>query len=225
MYRKKLYVFKGDKPIEAVIRTYTPSDFQDLIKVQQESFPPPFPPELWWNDEQLANHVKLFPEGALCIEVQGKIAGSITGMQTTFDPQNIRHSWSEVTDNGYIGTHDPDGDSLYIVDIGISPQYRSLGLGKSLMHAMYEVVVHLNKERLLGGGRMPGYGKVADKMKASDYLDKVVNGELQDQVISFLLRCGRLPVGVLPGYLEDEESANHAALMEWRNPFFISESP
>jgi hypothetical protein len=42
---------------------------------------------------------------------------------------------------------------------------------------------------------------------------------MKDPVITFLLRCGRTPVGVVAGYLEDEESLNHALLMEWRNPF------
>ncbi|EDL65513.1 YkwB [Bacillus sp. SG-1] len=215
-----MFVFKKDKPIEAVIRTYNKSDFPGLIKVQKESFPPPFPSDLWWNEDQLTNHITLFPEGALCIEVEGEIAGSITGMITTFDPSNIQHSWSEVTDDGYIKTHDPNGNALYIVDIGVSPRFRGLGLGKALMHSMYEVVIQLKLERLLGGGRMPGYRKASEKMTATQYLDSVVKGGTHDQVISFLLRCGRLPVGVIPDYLEDEESLNHAALMEWRNPFF-----
>ncbi|MGD6804221.1 GNAT family N-acetyltransferase [Rossellomorea vietnamensis] len=219
MYNKKLYVFKGDKPIEAVIRTYTYSDFKDLIRVQQESFPPPFPSELWWKEEQLSNHLELFPEGALCIEVEGEIAGSITGMIINYDPQDINHSWSEMTGDGSINTHDRNGNALYIVDIGVSPKYRGHGLGKALMQSMYEVVVQLRLERLLGGGRMPGYGERAAEMSASQYLEAVIKGELQDKVISFLLRCGRLPVGVIPEYLEDQESKNYAALMEWRNPF------
>jgi len=62
MYRKELYVFDQDKPVKAMIRNYTPDDFDELIRIQQESFPPPFPSELWWNKEQLTNHVTLFPE-------------------------------------------------------------------------------------------------------------------------------------------------------------------
>jgi hypothetical protein len=40
--------------------------------------------------------------------------------------------------------------------------------------------------------------------------------------MTFLLRCGRMPLAVVPGYLEDEESLGCAALMEWRNPFFAA---
>ena len=52
-------------------------DFPDLIRIQRESFPPPFPSELWWNEEQLSNHVRFFPEGALCIEINGEIVGPL----------------------------------------------------------------------------------------------------------------------------------------------------
>jgi hypothetical protein len=87
------------------------------------------------------------------------------------------------------------------------------------MQSMYEVVVQLNLDRLLGGGRMPGYHKHAQTLTANQYIEKVLAGELKDPVITFLLRCGRTPVQVVENYLEDEESLNHAVLMEWRNPF------
>lgn len=220
MYDKTLYVFdKQKQPVKARIRNYTAADFAELIDVQRESFPPPFPSELWWNEVQLQNHVFRFPEGALCVEIDGKIAGSITGLIVDFDLQDPDHSWSEVTDNGYIGNHLPDGNTLYIVDVSVRPSYRQLGLGKWLMHSMYELVVHKRLERLLGGGRMSGYHKVAANMSADEYLDAVVAGKLQDPVITFLLRCGRTPLRAVPNYLDDEESCNYAALMEWKNPF------
>lgn len=105
MYHKELYVFDGNRPVPAVIRNYGPEDFPGLIAVQQESFPPPFPPELWWNTEQLGNHVRLFPEGALCIEVNGEIAGSMTGLlvkNESVQPGHA-HTWEEVTDGGISG--------------------------------------------------------------------------------------------------------------------------
>ncbi|MGQ7276876.1 GNAT family N-acetyltransferase [Brevibacillus thermoruber] len=224
MYRKELYVFDQDKPVKAVIRNYTRDDFAELIRIQQESFPPPFPSELWWNEEQLTNHVTLFPEGAVCVEVDGVLAGSITGLLVTFDPAQPDHTWEEVTDSGYIRNHDPNGDTLYIVDICIRPSHRKLGLGKWMMQAMYELVVHKGLKRLLGGGRMPGYGRYADQMTAEAYLKKVVAGELKDPVVTFLMRCGRTPLKVVANYLEDEESRNYAALMEWKNPFFHHET-
>ncbi|MBM3290191.1 MAG: GNAT family N-acetyltransferase, partial [Candidatus Hydrogenedentes bacterium] len=157
MYRSDFYVFDGECPLPARIREYTRADFEDLIEIQRECFPPPFPPELWWNEEQLNNHAAIFPEGAHCIEVGGVIAGSITGLRVDWSPDGGDHSWAEITDSGYIRNHDPNGNTLYLVDISVRPRFRKLGLGKLLMFSMYDVVVHLGLERLLGGARMPGY--------------------------------------------------------------------
>lgn len=221
---KAFYTFdKSGKPHQTVIRTYTEADFGELIRIQSECFPPPFPSELWWNREQLSNHVRLFPEGALCVEVEGRLAGSMTGLLVSIDPAHPEHTWAEITDEGYIRNHDPEGDTLYIVDISVSPAYRKLGLGKWLMQTMYEVVVQLGRKRLLGGGRMSGYHKAADRLTPEQYLEEVLAGRETDPVITFLLRCGRTPVGVARNYLDDEESCNHAALMEWRNPFVTQE--
>lgn len=202
-----------------MIRNYREADFDGLIQVQRESFPPPFPSELWWNQEQLQNHVALFPEGALCVEIDGKICGSMTGLIVEFDPLHPEHTWEEITDSGYIRNHVSDGNTLYIVDICINPTYRKFGLGKWLMQSMYEVVVHLNLERLLGGGRMSGYSKHAADMSAQTYIEKVIKGDLKDPVITFLLRSGRTPVQLIENYLDDEESCNYGLLMEWKNPF------
>jgi len=218
-YRSEFYAFDQEKPVPIVIRNYTRSDFDELIQIQAECFPLPFPSELWWNKEQLENHVTLFPEGALCIEVNGQLAGSLTGVCVHFDPKQPSHKWEEVTDNGYIRNHDPKGNTLYIVDISIRPKFRKLGLGKMLMQSMYQVVVQLGLERLLGGGRMPGYHKVAERMTPNEYLNAVMKGDLSDPVISFLLRSGRTPISIIDNYLEDEESLHHAVLMEWKNPF------
>ncbi|MCL6586081.1 MAG: GNAT family N-acetyltransferase [Anoxybacillus sp.] len=219
MYKKEIYVFHEDIPKKAIIRNYATTDFHALIRIQQESFPPPFPSELWWNEEQLTNHVTLFPEGALCAELDGRIVGSMTGLLVDFDQTHPSHTWEEMTDGGYIRNHRPDGNTLYVVDICVSPNYRKFGIGKWLMQSMYEVVVRLNVDRLLGGGRMPGYHRYAKEMSAQQYVEHVLSGKLKDPVITFLLRCGRLPIALVENYLEDEESCNYAVLMEWKNPF------
>ena len=208
----------GNRIETVVVRNYGKDDFAGMIALQAECFPPPYPSELWWNEAQLAEHVTRFPEGALCAEIGGRIVGSMTGLRIRAD-EIVKHDWASVTDNGYIRTHRPDGETLYVVDICVSPAYRKFGLGRWLMQSMYETVVHLGCDRLLGGGRMPGYGAVADRITPDEYVTEVLQGKRRDPVVSFLLRCGRMPVGTVAGYLDDEESAGCAALMEWRNPF------
>jgi ribosomal protein S18 acetylase RimI-like enzyme len=220
MYKKAFYVFNKEQPINAIIRNYNETDFPDLIRIQQECFPPPYPEEALWTEEQLQNHVHLFSEGALCIEVAGELAGSMTTLLIDFDPKEPDHTWANITDNGYIQTHNPNGNTLYVVDIAVRPSFRSLGIGKWLMSSMYDLVIEKRLARLLGGGRMPHYHKYREHMSAEEYLDAVLDGTLKDPVITFLLRCGRTPVKVVQNYLDDEESCHYGALMEWKNPFY-----
>lgn len=219
MYNKTFFAYMDDRPLPITIRNYREQDIPALIDIQRECFPPPFPAELWWNAEQLRNHIRLFQEGALCAESEGQLIGSITGLRVPFDPDHPQHTWADITDNGYIRNHDPHGDTLYIVDISVRPSYRKCGIGKWMMQSMYETVIQLKLKRLLGGGRMPGYHRVADKQSPEAYLEAVLKGELRDPVITFLLRCGRTPVSIVRGYLDDEESCDNALLMEWKNPF------
>lgn len=217
-YEKTCYVFREGRPEKLRIRNYVESDIEALIEIQRQCFPPPYPPELWWNRDQLLQHMERFPSGALCAEVNGRLVGSLTTMITDFDPSHAHHSWANMTDKGYIGTHDPTGDTLYVVDISVSPAARGLGLGKQMLQSAYELVIALGLKRLLGGGRMPGYGAVRSEVTPEDYVEDVLQGRRRDPVIGFLLHCGRTPLAVVPDYLDDEESANYALLMEWRNP-------
>jgi ribosomal protein S18 acetylase RimI-like enzyme len=219
MYKSKFFIYDNGRPVPVVIRNYRESDFEGLIGIQAECFPPPFPSDLWWNKEQLFNHVNIFPEGAICIEVNNELAGSLTGLMVDFNPEHPNHTWEEATDNGYITNHNENGNSLYIVDISVKPKFRKAGLGKMMMQAMYHVVIVKNLDRLLGGGRMPGYGSVSKQMSAKSYLESIMKGERKDPVISFLLSCGRTPIQVVENYLDDEESCNYGTLMEWKNPF------
>lgn len=224
MYYKEQYVFKGNQISKTIVRNYRESDFDALIKLQKECFPPPFSDELLWNQKQLSSHLAHYPKGALCIEIDGELAGSLTGMLINFDGTVASHNWEEITDRGYINTHEPDGKSFYIVDIGIRPAFRKMELGKLLLQATYEQVIKDGLERVIGGGRMPGYQQLSFELTAEQYVQKVLEGELKDPVITFLMRSGRTPVRLVEDYLDDEDSKNYALLMEWKNPFILSDT-
>ncbi len=218
---KQLYMMSEGKPILMSIRNYTADDVEQLIEVQRQAFPPPFPEELWWNKEQLQAHIDRFPQGALCAEVDGQLVGSMTGLIVDWQSYGNRHSWEQITDSGYIGNHNPRGDTLYNVDICIVPSFRKSGAGKWLMQSMYETVVQLQLKKLMGGARMPGFAaKHAETgCTPEQYVEHIVSGVWKDPVVTFLLRCGRMPYHIAYEYLDDEESANLALLMEWKNPF------
>ncbi|MCY9376212.1 GNAT family N-acetyltransferase [Bacillus sp. T17B1] len=218
--RKQMYVHNGRKFEALTIRNYTETDIKGLISLQRECFPPPFPQELLWSEEQLYSHIKTFPEGALCALVNGRIVGSMTALIIHFDPGSPDHTWAQATDNGSIKNHDPHGNTLYVVDISVSPHYRALGIGKWLMNTMYELTVDKRLERLLGGGRIPFYHKYSHEISAVQYVEDVMEGKKKDPVLCFLLHCGRSPIRVVSNYLDDKESLNFGVLMEWKNPFY-----
>lgn len=218
MYRKQLFTFNGTRPVPTVIRRYKEKDFDELVSIQRESLSPP--DKQGWRMEQLHSHIAMFPEGCLCAEVEGKVAGSMTGCLVDLDPSNPEHTWHAITDNGFIRNHKKDGNTLYIVDICVRPAFRRLKLGYWLIQSMYEVAIALEVPRVVGGGRMPGYVAYADKLSPEQYMEKVVQGELTDPVITFLMHAGRTPLKVLPDYLRgDRDSCCYAVLTEWKNPF------
>ncbi|ELK44512.1 GNAT family N-acetyltransferase [Halobacillus sp. ACCC02827] len=200
------------------IRPYEEKDFETLINIQKKAFPPPFPSDLWWTKEQLSQQLAAFPTGCLCIEVEGTIAGSMTAMQVHLDDDKD-HTWKEITADGSMETHDPEGDTLYVVDLCVDPDFRSLGLGRQLTQAMYEIVIQFGLTRLVGGARMPLYHKYSHEWTAEEYVNLVIASEIQDPVLTFLLKSGRSPIRPVPGYLEDAESCNYGLLTEWKNPF------
>ncbi|GAB2672407.1 GNAT family N-acetyltransferase [Paenibacillus thermoaerophilus] len=200
------------------IRSYTVEDYEQLLDVQREAFPPPFPEELWWRRDQIEAHVRAFPQGAMAaVRSDGTIIGSATSLIIQYDGKP--HTWEEVSDRGYIeGTHNPNGDSLYGIDVCVRPSARGMGVAGLLYEARKRLVTELGLKRFVAGCRIPGYGAHAGRLSAEEYVQAVVRGELKDQVLSFMLKQGLKPLQVLPNYLEDEDSRDYAVLVEWRNP-------
>lgn len=208
--------------MSVTVRPYTLDDYEALLDVQREAFPPPFPEELWWKREQIAAHVETFPEGAMVAVCDGVIAGSATSLLIAHTGKP--HTWEEVSDNGYIRrTHNPAGDSLYGIDLCVRPSFRSRGIAKALYEARKDLVVRSGHTRFLAGCRIPGYHLLAHSMSAEQYVNRVVSGECKDLVLSFMLRQGLRPLQVLNDYLEDEESLHKAVLVEWKNPAFAEQ--
>ncbi|MTV47898.1 GNAT family N-acetyltransferase [Heliobacillus mobilis] len=199
------------------VRTYTLNDFEGMLDLQREAFPPPFPEELWWKREQIAAHVDTFPEGAMVAEQDGKIVGSATSLLIRHEGKP--HTWAEVADDGYIrGSHDPYGDSLYGIDVCVRPAYRGRGVARALYEARKELVIRRGLKRFLAGCRIPNFHKHARRMSCEEYVQQVVKGDITDLVLTFMIRQGLRPLQVLDDYLDDEESLNKAVLVEWANP-------
>jgi GNAT superfamily N-acetyltransferase len=177
-----------------------------------------------WTREQFTAQIKTFPEGQICIEDKGRVVAAAIAVIVDYDKYGDKHTYWEITGNGFFTTHDPEGDTLYGVDIFVHPEYRDMRLGRRLYDARKALCERLNLRRIVAGGRIPGYAKLAAKMSPTEYIELVKRKEIRDPILSFQLandfHVRRLITGYMP---EDLESGAYATLIEWINIHFREE--
>ncbi len=118
-----------------------------------------------------------------------------------FDDYDAWHSWREIADSGFIRNHDPSGDTLYGIEIMVDPECRGLRLSRRLYEARKELARQHNLQRIIIGGRIPGYAAHADQMSAREYVDRVIAKELYDPVLTAQISNGFALQGLIPNYL------------------------
>jgi predicted amidohydrolase/GNAT superfamily N-acetyltransferase len=130
----------------------------------------------------------------------------------------MNHSWREIADDGFIRNHDSEGDTLYGIEVMVDPEHRSMKIGRRLYEARKDLCRRLNLKRILVGGRLPNYHKHASDMRVAEYVDAVMDKQLEDPVLTFQLKNGFTVKRIIKNYLpDDEQSAYYATLMEWVN--------
>ena len=102
------------------IRNLKIEDYEQLVKLQELCFPGMHT----WTKEQIESQLEIFPEGQICIELNKKIVASSSSLIIDFDLYNEADDWKKLSDSGYITNHDPDGETLYGIEIMVHPNYR-----------------------------------------------------------------------------------------------------
>jgi predicted amidohydrolase/ribosomal protein S18 acetylase RimI-like enzyme len=172
-----------------------------------------------WPRAQIESQLSIFPEGQLGIALDGKLVATSSSLIVDEEDFGAWHTFKQVSDDGFIRNHDPDGDTLYGIDIAVDPSTRGMRLARRLYDARKELCERHNLRAILIAGRIPGYIKHADKLSAEDYVRQVVRKELKDPVLTTQLSNGFAIRAVLDNYLPtDVESKGHAVYMEWLNP-------
>lgn len=201
------------------IREVQRGDIETLIELNKLCFPTMVEENVVWTYSQIANHLRLFPQGQLLAEEDGRILGAVSSLIVDLGVDPYRsHSYAGITDGGYFHNHDPQGDTLYGADVYVDPGARGKGIGRMLYEARRELCKRLNLRRILAGGRISGYSEHSSSMTPEAYVVKVENKELFDSVLSFQLREGFIVRGLLENYIRDPLSQNMASLIEWQNP-------
>ena len=209
-------------PAGVRIRVAHPDDVPDLVILSREVYGA----RAAWKSRELFMHQERFPEGQLVAEIDADDGATlglspIMGMAVSLVVDSGRWPpgarWREVTDRGRLTTHDPGGDILYGAGLAVHPRTRGRGMARALYAAREALLERLDLDVIRAGARIPGYGAVADRMSAEEYVREVVEGLRSDPTLSFQLGMGFQVVEVVSDYLAtDRESRGWAAIIEWR---------
>ena len=179
-----------------------------------------YPTETPYTPDELAQHLARFPQGQFVVEhtPTGQVAGVHFTLQLMLRHFHVDDSWDEFTARGTFADHDPAGHTLYGADLFVHPAHQHHGLGRWLTLAARDLVVQRSLWRMVGGSRMPGYGKVAGQVPPDTYIAQVKQAQRVDPVLTVHIHDGWDPVTAVRGYLpHDEESAGWAAVIQWVN--------
>ncbi|MBT0962207.1 GNAT family N-acetyltransferase [Denitromonas iodatirespirans] len=204
------------------VRQTRKEDIPALIELQARVYPS-IPP---WSRRKLREQLDVFPQGQVVAETDDGVVGCASSMIVRWDDWAESHSWKEITGAGTFENHDPDGRTLYGAEVFVAPEMQGTGIGHLLYEARRKLCRAMNLKRIIACGRLPGYHRYADEMSAEFYAQKVVWGDLRDQVLSFQLKEGFSYCGVIDDYIpEDEESRGCASIIVWLNPGYDPQRP
>ena len=211
---------------EIHLRPAQVEDIPKLMELDKLSFPMMTEENIVWSERQLRNHMRLFPAGQIVALINGEIAGAVSSLIVRMGDDPYRpHTYAGITDGGYFHNHDPKGETLYGADVHTHPDMRGRGVGAALYEARRRLCRELNLRRILAGGRLSGYAEVADELSPEEYVQRVIDGDIRDSVLSFQLREGFVVRGILRNYISDPLSKNLASLVEWLNPDYVESEP
>lgn len=196
------------------------SDYEDIHEIMHLVYPHMGP----WERELFARQLEVFPEGQLCIESDGRVVAAAISMIVDYDRFGHNHTYWQIIGDGALRNHDPEGDTLYGVDVFVHPDFRQLRLARRLYDARKELCVNLDLKQIILGGRIPGYQSVQSEMSPQEYIEEVRRGELLDPVLTFQLSNEFQIARVVRNYLpEDRDSGATAVVLVWPNLWYEEE--
>jgi ribosomal protein S18 acetylase RimI-like enzyme len=200
------------------VRNTEPRDFAQIGDLCRRVYPN----ELPWMPEQLASHLRVFPEAQFVAvdRERDRVVGMSASLIVRWERYDDFDSWEDFTANGMFTNHDPThGRTVYGAEAIVDPTLQGHGIGGKLYATRRALIERLGLPRIRGGARLRSYHSYARQMSAADYVVKVVHGEIKDQTLGFQLHEGFHVLAVVPHYLgEDPETLGYAALIEWLNP-------
>jgi hypothetical protein len=197
----------------------THEDISGVAALQEACFPPPFPEEEHWNKNHLTKHLEIFPQGQFVCEIDKKIVASASNCIISEETWNNHLTWADTLGGHFFENFDQNGTTMYGADISVHPNFRKLGIAKKLYKARFQTVEELKLVRYGTACRIPDFSNHKEKNTSLDvhlYCQEVVKGNLTDRTLTPLLKMGLSYSLTITDYMDDIESGNAAALLEWR---------
>lgn len=208
-------------------------DLPGILEVENKAWPE----KLRANRQVYESRLKTFPEGVLVATIEGKIEGVVVTQKVSSEVADQGRSWNEITDGGRIKkTHNPRGDTLYGVNLSVSP-VAARRVATALLETMGKKAIINNIKQIVLGGRIPGFKRyfekychqhklshLSEKQKdkiAEHYIKTLTSqGKPRDPEINFYTKANMHLTKLLPNYIEDPESLNYGVSLAWKNPFY-----
>jgi len=188
-------------------------DAPQLAHLQEVVFPDLIPEERM-KAIHFSSHVDLFPEGQWVAEIDGKIAGSTSSIRYHFDPEHPEmHRFADLFDDGFMRTHQPEGNWLYGMDMAVFPEYRGLGIARKLYRARQNLVRELGLEGQVTVGMLNGFAAHSTQYTLEKYYLALVDGVLKDPTVSVQQKIGFKLCGLMKNYLSDPTCGNAGVLL------------
>ena len=159
-------------------------------------------------------HLEVFPEGQFVITDKDKVIAMTTTMRSNFNFDHYHHTFKETIAGGWLTNHNPDGDWLYGLDVGVHPHYRGNGLSRFLYRARHEVATRLGLKGQVTVGMLNGYGGVSNLISGEVYYEELLQGKRTDPTITPQLRIGFEPIALIAEYLNDPACGNFGVLIK-----------
>ena len=207
------------KTADGLVVQTTHAKHAEQLEALQETVFPTLAKNALFRAPHYLNHIRIFPEGQFVVTDGDKVVGMTTTIRYHLD-ENHTHTFAEVIDGGFLNTHEPDGEWLLGLDIGVHPQWRGRGIARHLYDARQETVERLNLRGQYTYGMLSGYGALKETMRAEDYYAELIAGKRKDPTVSRQMANGFEAVKLVPGYLEDPVCDNYVVLLVRKNPNF-----
>ncbi|MEK7099117.1 MAG: hypothetical protein AAB916_01205 [Patescibacteria group bacterium] len=201
--------------------------------------------------EKIIRRIRSFPEGITLATIWGPEGiyeeSDPVGSQYAFrcewngDPTALS-SWDEHTADGWTDTvHCPDGNTGFLVGVGVVPGYRQylfyhnhlapmhpwggtqwekpMRISELLIAVTLDNLFKLGVERIIGNARIPGY-HFRPTLTVEEYCKlRREDGKLSDPVLRFHERMGAEILKPVLYSMEDPESRNAGCWVIYRHPF------